>query len=141
MRMNKTAEEPQIKVRQPLACFVYGGEKLGSEYEQMILDELNVKKVQNGKETMLDKTITPELAKEGFAREVIRAVQAARKKAGLLVDDRIKLYLSAEIAPEYLEMVKNEVLAVEITDSGNFAYDEIATIQGKQVTISLEALK
>ena len=138
MRMNKTADEPQVKVRQPLGRFVYAGEKLGVEYEQMIADELNVKKVENGEKTKLDKTLTPELKAEGFAREVIRAVQAARKKAGLLVDDRIKLYVSAEIAPEYVEMVKNEVLASELVESGNFAYDEIATISGEQVTISLE---
>ena len=138
LRMTKTADEPQVKVRQPLGLFAYAGEKLAPEYEKMILDELNVKEVKNGKETKLDKTITPELAAEGFAREVIRAVQAARKKAGLLVDDRIKLSVSAKIAPEYVDIVKNEVLATELLESGNFAYDEIATIGDQQVTISLE---
>ena len=138
LRMNKTADEPQVKVRQPLSKFVYAGEKLPEEYEKMILDELNVKEVLNGKETMLDKTITPELAAEGFAREVIRAVQSARKKAGLLVDDRIKLYISEPISQKYLEIVKNEVLADEIVPSGNFAYDEIVNINDKQITISLE---
>ena len=140
MRMTKTADEPQVKVRQPLALFVYAGEKLDAEYEKMIADELNVKEVKNGKEAKLDKTITPELAKEGFAREVIRAVQAARKKAGLLVDDRIKLYVSAELEPKYLDMIKTEVLAAEVSKSGNFAYDEIATIGDRQVTISLEKI-
>ena len=140
MRMTKTAEEPQVKVRQPLALFVYAGEKLDTEYEKMIADELNVKEVKNGKETKLDKTITPELAKEGFAREVIRAVQSARKKAGLSVDDRIKLYVSTKLEPRYLDMVKTEVLAAEVSESGNFAYDEIATIGGEQVTISLEKI-
>ena len=140
MRMNKTADEPQVKVRQPLSLFVYGGEKLEPEYEKMIEDELNVKEVRNGKETKLDKTITPELQAEGFSREVIRAVQSARKKAGLLVDDRIKLSISAEIAPEYVDSVKNEVLATELVSDGNFAYDEIATIGDQQVTISLEKI-
>ncbi|MBR3177330.1 isoleucine--tRNA ligase [Candidatus Saccharibacteria bacterium] len=140
MRMNKTADEPQVKVRQPLSLFVYGGEKLEPEYEKMIEDELNVKEVRNGKETKLDKTITPELQAEGFSREVIRAIQSARKKAGLLVDDRIKLSISAEIAPEYVDSVKNEVLATELVSDGNFAYDEIATIGDQQVTISLEKI-
>ncbi|MBR3415026.1 isoleucine--tRNA ligase [Candidatus Saccharibacteria bacterium] len=138
LRMNKTADEPQVKVRQPLSKFVYAGEELPAEYEKMILDELNVKEVKNGKETSLDKTITPELAAEGFAREVIRAVQSARKKAGLLVDDRIKLYISEPISQKYLEIVKNEVLADEIVSSGNFVYDEIVKINDKQITISLE---
>lgn len=140
LRMTKTADEPQVKVRQPLSLFVYAGEKLSPEYEKMILDELNVKEVKNGKETKLDKTITPELAEEGFSREVIRAVQAARKKAGLLVDDRIKLSISVPVAPKYVENVKNEVLAVELVSDGNFSYDEIATIGDKQVAISLEKI-
>ncbi len=140
LRMTKTADELQVKVRQPLSLFVYAGEKLSPEYEKMILDELNVKKVGNGKETKLDKTITPELAAEGFSREVIRAVQAARKKAGLLVDDRIKLSVSVPVAPEYVENVKSEVLATELVSDGNFAYDEIATIGDQQVTISLEKI-
>ncbi|MBQ8992347.1 class I tRNA ligase family protein [Candidatus Saccharibacteria bacterium] len=140
MRMNKSANEEQIKVRQPLSRFVYAGEKLEPEYEKMILDELNVKQVENGAETKLDKTLTPELVAEGFSREVIRAVQAARKKAGLEVDDRIRLYISAEIAPEYVEMVKNEVLAEEIVPSGNFAYDEIVTIGDKQFVVSFEKM-
>ena len=69
---------------------------------------------------------------------MIRAVQSARKKAGLLVDDRIKLYISEPISQKYLEIVKNEVLADEIVPSGNFAYDEIVNINDKQITISLE---
>ena len=71
-------------------------------------------------------------------RELIRFVQAARKKAGLEVDDRIKLSLSIEVEPEWQETLKNEVLSIELVKDGNFAYDEIVKVNGENVTISLE---
>ena len=73
-----------IKVRQPLAS-VFVGKEIPSDFAQLILDELNVKKiiVKLGLEgrVELDTQITPELKHEGQAREFIRAVQDARKKA------------------------------------------------------------
>jgi isoleucyl-tRNA synthetase len=45
---------------------------------------------------LLDTTTTPELAAEGFARDVIRAVQDTRKSAGFAVSDRIRLDLVFE---------------------------------------------
>ena len=45
---------------------------------------------------VLDKTRTPELDAEGFAREIMRRVQDARKKAGLEKLDRIFLYIQAD---------------------------------------------
>jgi isoleucyl-tRNA synthetase len=40
---------------------------------------------------VLDTTVTPELAQEGLARDIVRAVQQARREAGLDVSDRISL--------------------------------------------------
>ena len=40
---------------------------------------------------VLDTDVTPELAAEGVARDLVRAVQQARKDAGLDVSDRIAL--------------------------------------------------
>ena len=139
-RMKKTETEAQIKVRQPLAKLVYAGEKLDDFYEQIIMEEVNVKAVEHGEALVLDKTLTPELLEEGKIRELIRFVQAARKKAGLNVDDRIKLMVSVEIPEAYREMLMNEVLAEELVKEGNFAYDEIVKVQGENIAISLEKI-
>ena len=139
-RMKKTETEAQIKVRQPLAKLVYAGEKLDDFYEQIIMEEVNVKSVEHGEALALDKTLTPELLEEGKIRELIRFVQAARKKAGLNVDDRIKLMVSMEVPETYREMLMNEVLAEELVKEGNFAYDEIVKVQGETITISLEKI-
>ena len=140
-RMMKSETEEQIKVRQPLGLFTYAGDKLPEVYEQMIADEVNVKKVEHGDTTKLDKTITESLRAEGFARELIRVVQSARKKAGLNVDDRIKLYASCELSPEMADLVAVETLATEFSygsEASNYSYDEICKVDGEQVTISLE---
>ena len=136
-RMKKTEFEAQIKVRQPLAKLVYAGEKLDDFYEQIIMEEVNVKSVEHGEALVLDKTLTPKLLEEGKIRELIRFVQAARKKAGLNVDDRIRLMVSMEVPETYREMLMNEVLAEELVNEGNFAYDEIVKVQGENVVISL----
>ena len=139
-RMKKTETEAQIKVRQPLAKLVYAGEKLDDFYEQIIMEEVNVKSVEHGEALMLDKTLTPELLEEGKIRELIRFVQVARKKAGLNVDDRIRLMVSMEVPEAYREMLMNEVLAEELVKEGNFAYDEIVKVQGENIAISLEKI-
>ncbi len=141
LRMQKSETEEQIKVRQPLSELVYDGEKLSDYYESIIADEVNVKRVTNGSAMNLDKTLTPELKEEGFARELIRFIQSGRKKAGLNVDDRIKLSVSCFVSDSYKQMIADEVLATEFTtdvSAGNFEYDEIVKIDGENVTISLE---
>ncbi len=148
LRMFKDENEQQIKVRQPLAQLMYGGEKLDDFYESIITEEVNVKSIvytsdYAANQVTLDKTITPELHREGLAREVIRHVQAARKDAGLNVDDRIKLSLTTEddqlsqALAEHKVVIATETLAEEIADSAHTFTSEVH-IEGTQLTISLE---
>ena len=138
LRMNKSENEEQIKVRQPLAEYIYEGEPLDEYYEQIIADEVNVKSVRAGEKAYLDKHLTEELLEEGFIRELIRFVQAARKKAGLEVDDRIKLSIDTEISEDWQDVLKAEVLAVELGRDNNYQYDEVVKVNSKNITISLE---
>ena len=138
LRMNKSENEEQIKVRQPLAEYIYEGEPLDEYYEQIIADEVNVKSVRAGEKAYLNKHLTEELLEEGFIRELIRFVQAARKKAGLEVDDRIKLSIDTEISEDWQDVLKAEVLAVGLGRDNNYQYDEVVKVNGKNITISLE---
>lgn len=138
LRMYKDEHEDQVKVRQPLAELVYDGEKLPEWGEEIVRDEVNVKRVTQGEKMRVDKTITNELAQEGWTRELVRAVQSARKKAGLNVDDRIRLDVEADVPEEWREMLMNEVLAESLDRGKNYAYDEIVKVNGENVTISLE---
>ena len=72
---------------------------------------------------VLDTTVTPELAAEGLARDVIRAVQQARRDADLGISDRISLTVTgdddvwaATVAHQQLIMV--ETLSVQFGSAG-----------------------
>ena len=140
LRMQKSETEDQIKIRQPLAKLTYGGEKLDDFYEQIIADEVNVKKVEHADKLTLDKTLTPELLEEGRAREIIRAVQAARKHAGLRQDDQIKLSLTCDLPKSYEALIKSETGATDVAKNQNYSHDEIAKVSGENVAISLEKI-
>ncbi len=65
----------------------------------------------------LDTTVTPELAMEGEARDVIRQLQELRKAAGYTVSDRIRIALinaSPELLERFGELIKKETLATAI---------------------------
>ena len=72
-----------------------------------------------GETVAIDITVSPELRREGLAREFIRLVQDARKNDGLEVTDRIWLRWSAddpEVAAaltEHAGLIAGEVLAVD----------------------------
>ena len=81
----------------------------------------------------IDPVLTPELEREGLAREVISRVQRMRKEAGLAVSDRIRLWIDGD--PSVLEAVRahcdwiaEEVLATAtfIDESGQASEHKLA---------------
>ena len=181
LRMKQDEHQASIKVRQPLQRAAYAGAKLAEYYEQIMAEELNVKEirwVEHVDEYLaddgategaikpeswveIDKTITPELKREGLMREVIRHVQSARKKAGLQVDDRIVLHLAVGAEPasqpaapgqvqpaddaaaqlrqaltEHADTIASETLAT-MQQPGDALYQTTATVDGAELQISL----
>ncbi|WP_344195504.1 isoleucine--tRNA ligase [Pedococcus aerophilus] len=68
---------------------------------------------------VLDTAVTPELAAEGLARDVVRAVQQARRDAGLEVSDRISLTVTGSQAV-WEATVAHQALIVEETLATQF---------------------
>jgi isoleucyl-tRNA synthetase len=94
----------------------------------------------------LDLTIDDDLLREGRSREIVHAVQNARKNAGLQVEDRIDLRLDGdtpllEAALAHESYLVGETLAVNLTigESAANATDhrEQAEIEGLSLDIAL----
>jgi isoleucyl-tRNA synthetase len=67
---------------------------------------------------VLDTAVTPELAQEGLARDIVRAVQQARREAGLDVSDRISLTVTGsqavwEATVAHQSLIVEETLATQ----------------------------
>ena len=85
------------------------------------------------------------LRREGLAREVVHAVQNARKGAGLQVEDRIELALSGdagliEAVRDYADYVAGETLATRLDFDGarsEGSHTETARIDGSELAIAL----
>ncbi len=91
-------QKANIKVRQPLTSITIA-ENLEESFQEILRDELNVKKVlidENLEQgiVILDTEITDELRHEGEMRDLIRKVQDMRKTANLIPSDRVAVHLS-----------------------------------------------
>ena len=93
-----------------------------------------------GHAVALQLELDDELRREGLAREIVHAVQNARKEAGLEITDRIELSLGGddellEAARAHEDYVSGEVLAIEVAyDASNGV---TATLDGRELRIAL----
>jgi len=97
----------------------------------------------------LDLAIDEELREEGYAREIVHAVQNARKAAGLAVEDRIGLALDGdpvllEAAEAHRDYLAAETLALSlalgngaIEAAGASEHAQQARIEGRELLIAL----
>ena len=89
----------------------------------------------------LELELDDELRREGLAREIVHAVQNARKTSGLNVEDRIRLRLGGDdellaAARAHEDYIARETLAVS-SDYGDGG-DSAATIEGRPLSIGVD---
>ena len=136
----------RIRVLQPLRSLSVPGEPLPEELAAIVRDELNVKALVFGApEILLDTETDEELRAEGLAREVVRQVNDLRKKAGLKVEDRIRLRweavdgVLAGALDRWNDYVAREVLAIEvIRGRGEVTAEADVKIEGEELWIGLK---
>jgi isoleucyl-tRNA synthetase len=91
--------------------------------------------------------LTPELEKEGLARELVRRVQDLRKTADFDISDRIRLAykatpkLQAAVA-EFSEYIKNETLTLELLESDptSVMVQTTSEFDGESVILGVERM-
>ena len=94
-----------------------------------------------GRAVALSLDIDEDLRREGLAREIVHAIQAARKGAGLDVSDRIDLTLGGdetllEAARTHEGYLAGETLATSVTYDGDGG--AAAAIEGRELRIGIE---
>ena len=118
-----------------------GVELLEGEYEIELVADMSASAesvnligiLPGGGFVLLDSTVTAELEAEGIARDVVRAVQQARKDADLDVSDRIKLQLTSsqqvlDAVATHEDLVKNETLTLEL-------FSQLGDVAGEGTTV------
>ncbi len=94
----------------------------------------------------VDVAITPELAREGLARDLVRRIQTLRKEADLQLDDRIITYYAAgdelnAVVEEWALYIQAETLSLELV-AGPVPEDAAQraelTLGGHPVTLGVE---
>jgi isoleucyl-tRNA synthetase len=133
------------------------GEMLTIEGEAIVLAEVELRRASKGVNPNLatsqlvsiemDPTVEREQLLEGLAREIIRKVQAARKNADFIIDDRIRLELGcsgdlAEAAKAYQQMIQQETLTLEfaLTDSPQGKHTESVDLEEGLIKIGITVL-
>ena len=93
---------------------------------------------------VLDIEVTPELESEGLARDVVRHVQQARRDAGLVVTDRILLWLDGDAAlldavRSHEAHVAGQVLAAEVAygPSVDAIHTAGVAVEGHALTLAI----
>jgi isoleucyl-tRNA synthetase len=162
--------EAGIKVRQPLSRLLV---KVASERHQkalkhlapQVLEEVNVKaleviddlSVTKHKEwpmasegdvmVMLDTDITPELAAEGMAREIVRRLQMMRRSAGFEIADHITVYYQGDeyikrVMADFSDYIRQETLSEQLVDEvpPGGAFQENFKLEGHELSVGVKKL-
>jgi isoleucyl-tRNA synthetase len=108
-------------------------------------DQKVVAMLPRGGFVILDTNVTAELAAEGLARDVIRAVQQARRDAGLAISDRISLQLAGDegvraAVEAYADLIKAETLSTQL-DLPEHLDGTTATVGSNQkITLAVQGI-
>jgi|CXWL01.1.fsa_nt_gi isoleucyl-tRNA synthetase len=121
-------------------------EEIEIAYESLVTEKgHHVVEAQQGMVVILDTEVTPELQREGYARDMVRAIQDLRKQADLKVSDRIIVGLTTEAAEiqhaisEFQDYIKRETLATDISaEKRSTSWEAVVNLGERGVIVTIE---
>ena len=124
-----------------------GGEQIALVEEEVLVETVSAEgyriEQEGGRVVALQTTIDEALRDEGTAREIVHAIQLARKNADLRIEDTISLALVVpdelrEVVERFADTIKSETLASEFTlEPAPREHQETARVEGQDVTIGI----
>ena len=93
---------------------------------------------EKGVVVALDLTITDELREEGFARDIVRSIQDARRKLDCSISDTIALELTGDLPENWLNYICGETLSKLDTIADPDLTFDLDDESGKKVTVSIK---
>ena len=101
--------------------------------------------LQGGYMVAVDTTITPELAEEGIARELVRRIQNLRRAARFEITDRIVTFYQAppkvrQVMNKFADYISQETLSTELLEGEppQGAHDEAQKLDGADVLLGVK---
>ncbi|MDD4859160.1 MAG: isoleucine--tRNA ligase [Dehalococcoidales bacterium] len=160
--------EAKVKVRQPLPKLyvkVTASQQRSLEHlAAQVVEEVNVKELEAVTElpagnlptategdltVMLDTTLTPELADEGMAREIVHRLQTMRRSAGFEIADNIITYYQGDeyinlilTKPDTADYIRQETLSGELMGEmpPPDSHSESFKLGGHEVTLGVKKI-
>lgn len=155
-------KEQNLKVRQPLAELLYilpEEKQLNDNLKAIVAEEINVKSVTPTGEILnrphlvakevpgikiaLNTELTPELKKEGLARELERQIQDLRKKSGLQIGELVDVYYNtqdeelADVLNSLVDRKKTFVNQIKTSLEVEADFEAQAKVEGKPIWLGL----
>ena len=120
----------------------------GGHVEAMVpLDQYWVS-LEGGYMVAVDTSITPELAEEGLARELVHRIQNLRRGAGFEVTDRIVTYYRGsqrvgDVMRKFAQYIQQETLSDELVegDPEKAAHTEVQKVEGLETVLGLRRVQ
>jgi len=120
-------------------------EQAGEETETILSVENYSVSLDGGYMVAVDGDISPELAEEGLAREVVHRIQGMRRSANFDVTDRIVTYYQgpSEFADvmqgAFADYIRDETLSTQLVDGSpdKEAATESTKIEGMEITLAV----